>query len=256
MIKRNTDVRAYELYLQGSHIYSHETRERLEACRQKFHEASTVDPEFARAWGYLAYVTMRGVMLGWRPKMEAALAEEYAKRAVSLDPDDYTNYWDLAFVYQCIGRIDLARQQYEKALQLNSNDADLLAEVAEMHVYAGDPQRSIAELRRAMSLNPEVPDWYRWNLGWAYFNARQYEAAVAEIDRIAEMPSHAYLIRAAALEKLNRHEEAEREIRRYLETNTGYDLKMLKQRTAFKAPELEDHWLSAVRAAGLPEAYD
>jgi Flp pilus assembly protein TadD len=131
MIKRSTDVRAYELYLQGSHIYSHETRERLEACRQKFLEASTVDPEFARAWGYLAYVTMRGIMLGWRPKIEAALAEEYAKRAVTLDPDDYINYWDLAFVYQCMGRIDLARRQYEKALQLNSNDADLLAEVAE-----------------------------------------------------------------------------------------------------------------------------
>ena len=185
-----------------AYLLSQESRERLEACRQKFHEASTVDPEFARAWGYLAYVTMRGVMLGWRPKMEAALAEEYAKRAVMLDPDDYTNYWDLAFVHQCMGRIDLARQEYEKALQLNSNDADLLAEVAEMHVYAGDPQRSIAELRRAMSLNPEVPDWYRWNLAWAYFNARQYQAAVAEIDRIAEMPAHAYLIKAAALEKL------------------------------------------------------
>jgi hypothetical protein len=98
MIRRSTDVRAYELYLQGSHIYSHETRERLEACRQKFHEASTVDPEFARAWGYLAYVTMRGVMLGWRPKVEAALAEDMP--CGDPDPDDYTNYWDLAFVYQ------------------------------------------------------------------------------------------------------------------------------------------------------------
>jgi len=153
-------------------------------------------------------------------------------------------------------QFDMAQELYDKAIQLDGNDADLLAEVADMHTYVGEPERSIAELKHAMRLNPIVPDWYRWNLGWAYFNARQYQKAIEEIDRIAEPPGHALLIKAAAYEMLNRHAEAEGYIRRYLETNTGYNLKMLKQRMAIKKPELEEHWLSAVRAAGLPEAYD
>jgi len=256
MNRKPVDVRAYELYLQGTHLYSHETSERLEACRRKFEEAVDRDPNFARAWGYLAYTTMRAVMLGWRPKSDAATAEECAKKAVELDPEDYANYWDLAFVYQGMRQFDLAQQLFDKAIQLDGNDADLLAEVADLHTYAGEPERSIAELKHAMRLNPIVPDWYRWNLGWAYFNARHYESAVEELDRIAELPGHALLIKAAAFEMLKRHNEAEGQIRRYLETNTGYNLKMLKQRMAIKRPELEEHWLSAVRAAGLPEAYD
>jgi Tfp pilus assembly protein PilF len=256
MNRKPVDLQAYELYLQGAHIYSHETSERLEACRQKFEQAIERDPNFARAWGYLAYATMRSVMLGWRPNGDATKAEEYAKKAVELDPDDYANYWDLAFIYQGMRRFDLAEELFDKAIRLDGNDADLLAEVADMHTYVGEPERSIAELHRAMRLNPIVPDWYRWNLGWAYFNARQYESAIRELDKIIEPPGHALLIKAASYQMLDRHTDAEGQIRRYLETNTGYSLRLLKQRMAFKKPEFEQHWLSAVRAAGLPEAYD
>ena len=256
MNRKPVDLQAYELYLQGAHICSHETNERLEACRQKFEQAVERDPNFARAWGYLAYTTMRSVMLGWRPKADAAKAEEYAKKAVELDPEDYANYWTLAFICQSMRRFDLAQELFDKAIKLGGNDADLLAEVADMHTSIGEPERSIAELLQAMRLNPIVPDWYRRNLGWAYFNARQYEAAIRELDKISEPPGHALLIKAASFEMLKRHSEAEQQVQRYLETNTGYNLKLLRQRMAFKKPELEEHWLSAVRAAGLPEAYD
>jgi adenylate cyclase len=35
-------------------------------------------------------------------------------------------------------------------------------------VYAGEPEKAIEEIERAMRLNPYYPDWYLWYLANAY----------------------------------------------------------------------------------------
>ncbi len=57
---------------------------------------------------------------------------------------------------------------------------DLLVEVAEAHVYDGNTKRAFELLDRAV----RVPDWYRWIRAWARFNARDYKAAVDEINKM------------------------------------------------------------------------
>ena len=48
-----------------------------------------------------------------------------------------------------------------RALSLNPNDADLIAEYGDTLTYWGTPQEAITELKRAMKINPLYPDWYR-----------------------------------------------------------------------------------------------
>lgn len=253
MQKNPVDPTAYELYLQGVHAYSIESRDKFDTCRGLFDRATKVDPTFARAWGYLSYMTARGVLQGWLPASTMDEAEELAKKAIGLDPYDYANYWDIAFIHFRRGRFDQAMTEYEKALKLNSNDADLLTEVAALYTGLGEHQKAIEQIHHAMRLNPQVPDWYRWNLGWALYNARQYRQAIDELDHMLESSNYARLIKAAALEQLGQHKQAHDEVTLYLKSEPNYTMAMLRLRFQFKNSADEIHWLEAVQRAGLPE---
>ncbi|MGH7888679.1 MAG: tetratricopeptide repeat protein [Candidatus Binatia bacterium] len=146
MQKNPVDPTAYELYLQGVHAYSLEDRGKFEQCRKLFELATELDPSFARAWGYLSYMTARGAVLGWLPALAMAEAEILAKKAIQLDPYDYANYWDMAFIHFHRERYNQAIEEYEKALRLNSNDADLLAEVADLYTSLGQCEKAIDQI--------------------------------------------------------------------------------------------------------------
>jgi adenylate cyclase len=246
-------VTAYECYLRGIHCYSHESAERLAACRAFFEEAVKLDPEFGRAWGYLAYTTMRGVIHGWIETEARDTALEYARRAVQLDQMDYYTHWDLAFVLWNLHSFNQGLNEYRRAVSLNPNDADLLAEMAETLAYWGEPAEGVRQLRRAMQINPFFPDWYRWNLGWALFSTHAYEESLAELGQISDLPNNVRLIMAADYICLGKSAEAEAAVAAYLQHEPDYTLEKLRWRTAFKRPEDEQHWLDAVRQAGLPE---
>jgi adenylate cyclase len=253
VLRRGTTVStAYECYLRGAHCYSHESAERLEICRGLFEEATRLDPEYARAWGYLAYTTMRAVIHGWLAPEAGETALARARKAVEFDPFDYANHWDLAFVLWNLHHFGQALTEYRRAISLNPNDADLLAEMAETLAYWGEPQEAVRQLRKAMQINPFHPDWYRWNLGWALFSARQYEDSLAELAQMSELPSNVHLIMAADHVRLRQHVEAAAAVTAFLQREPGYTLARLKMRTAFRRPEDEQHWLDAVREAGLP----
>ena len=135
-------------------------------------------------------------------------AESYARRAVELAPDDYSVHSDLAFVHLNRGEFERAHSEYERACQLNRNDPDLLCEMAEMKIYFGHADEAVTLITNAMELNPYFPDWYRWNLGWAYFTAKRYDEALLEYGRMFKPPNDLHLSVAAALAHSGRVTEA------------------------------------------------
>lgn len=252
MHKDPVEIGAYEAYLRGAYLYSIETQEDLARCRAQFERATQLDPSFARAWGYLAYMAVQSWIAGWADAGVLAGAEEHARRAVALDPNDYANHWDLAVVYLNTRRFDMARDEFERAAGLNPNDADLLAEMAETLVFAGESGLALEQLAEAMRRNPFHPDWYRWVLGWALFNSERFAEALAELDRMNRPPQLVDLLRAGCLAKLGKPAEAQAALKRFLAYRPGWSLAKEKARITFQRPEDEARWLGAVAAAGLP----
>ncbi len=248
-----TSLSAYDHYLRGVDSYSHETAEALESCRCCFERATELDPNFARAWGYLAYMTMRGVINGWRPESDQDKALSYARRAAQIDPYDYYNHWDVAFVLWNRGSFPQAIERYRRALSLNANDADLLAEFGDTLVYAGEPEEGIALMRRAMAINPLCPDWYRWNMAFALFMIDDFEGSLSESAQILTPHSNVQLIAAASHAMLDQRDQARRLLHEFMSENPDYTLSMLRRRTSFRRPEDERKWLDAVREAGLKD---
>lgn len=254
MLKPKINMTAYDYYLEGVHQFSWASREALQQSREKFRKATQIDPRFARAWGYLAYCEVRSVLCGWQSAEAIAQAEEYARHAIELGPADYANHWDLAFVLLNEGHFDRALAEYDRAYQLNPNDADLLAEIAEMRIYVGQPQEAVRLIRRAMTLNPHFPDWYLWNLGWAFYHEKRYDDALREFARMSEPQNDIWLFVAAAHAQLGNREEAEVALKTFLQNrNAPYTIADAKKRGNFRRKEDEEHWIDGLRKAGLQD---
>ena len=87
-------------------------------------------------------------------------------------------------------------QPYERAIELNPNDADVLGNMADAVTAMGQPERAVGQLQRAIRLNPCHPDWYLWHLGDAQFNLGRYEEAIGTLTRMRD-PTEAHRLLAA-----------------------------------------------------------
>jgi tetratricopeptide (TPR) repeat protein len=82
-----------------------------------------------------------------------------------------------------------ARLAYERALELAPNSA--YAHDAYGILYfspMGRHQEAIAELRRAVELDPAAVSWLL-DLGWVYYMAHQYDLAIEYLERVLELES-------------------------------------------------------------------
>jgi Tfp pilus assembly protein PilF len=79
----------------------------------------------------MAAVLINDLQNGWseNPQKSLKLTLEFAKKSYALDPNDYKAHWILGLVYLNLRDFDLAIAEYERALALNSNDADFLGSV-------------------------------------------------------------------------------------------------------------------------------
>jgi adenylate cyclase len=270
-MRGTTNPEAFRVYLEGERLFSVVARESMEQSRHRFRHASELDPKFARAWGWRSYCHVRSVLRGWLPEAELAHAGQWAERAVELDPLDYATHWDLGFHRLNTRRFEEAKRSYEQGINLYDNGTDfldrkpgLLAEAAEAYLHSGDAATAIALLERAM----RIPDWYRWNLGWAYYQAKRYDEALGMLlsmrsrpgDR-AYVPETALFIAAAYYRKamaLNSEghmdmaathmDLANDEIRRFKVEHPNFRLEdAVAHRSRFQNKDDEDHWAEALR---------
>jgi TolB-like protein/class 3 adenylate cyclase/Tfp pilus assembly protein PilF len=248
------NANAYDHYLKGRQLFYAYTQDAVESAKSEFSEAIRLDTNFAQAYGWLGYVYLAEVQEGWATNVEKnlTLALQFATKGVELAPDDYYTHWNLASIYA--GRKDMASalEEYNKALALNSNDPDMLAEMADMLSYRGEADKAIDQIERAKELNPKYPDWYDWSLGFAHFQERQYTEAVAALKRMRDPPNTAYVLLVACKAKLGQATPRDEIMRRLLSKDPQWTPDHLT-RFPFVKPEDEQHYLDALAAAGIPE---
>ncbi|MCH8150042.1 MAG: hypothetical protein IH987_19025, partial [Planctomycetes bacterium] len=271
--KKTDDVNAYDAFQRGAQVYlarlnhAHETDEGLKESRSWFEKAIELDPNYARAWGWLAYTSANSWLEGWSDKESLEKAEEFARKAVALDPDDYDTHWSLAFVLSHKGNPDQALSEYNDALNLNPNDPNMLVEMSETLLYIGEHQQCIDQIKHAMVINPHFPEWYRWDLGWAYHHAKEYQESNLELNKIVSPNNEVRLIMAANYARIasayietnepsraaEATEQAATAMKLFLEKRSDWTVEKERRKVSFKNSEDEEHWIDGVRKAGLPE---
>jgi TolB-like protein/DNA-binding winged helix-turn-helix (wHTH) protein/tetratricopeptide (TPR) repeat protein len=246
--------RAFQLGRQTFYLYRNKP-ENIKA-RGLFEEALDHDPDFAMAHAMLAWTHVFDAVNGWTSDRAAALrrAEETAQRAIAEDPDIPLSYFITGLVFRERGEYVKAMVEAEKAIALDPNYANAHVLLATLFYYAGRPAESVERLKQAMRLNPHHPFNYQFHLGQAYFVLRDYDKAIeALLSGVESNPAserlHIWL--AAAYAQAGRMEDAGWEAEQVRILNPDFSLAAIAEAFPFKDPGDRDHFVGALRKAGL-----
>ena len=247
-----SDVQAYGLILRGQYLTSQFRRESVAHARRLFEQAAETDPDYARSYASMS----RAFNLDWRyqwsdsPQKRLVEAIELARAAVDRDPYDSRGYAELAFALLYNKDYGASLAAYERALNLNPNDADLLAEAGDALTYLGDAPRAEKLIMRAMRLNPYYPDWYLWYLADAYFDMTDYEKAITAVKKMSDRAEGQRLL-ASSYAHLGMMPEAKYHANEVLRIHPGFSISHWKNVLPHKDSGKMENFVEGLRKAGL-----
>ena len=251
--KRPTELDAYDCVLRARRYTVSLSADVHAESRDLLEKAIELDPSYADARALLANVYLAEHRFEANPRPDPiGRALLMAQEATRLDPQNaYAHCW-LAIVHFFRGENELFEIEAGRALALNPNDPETLADIGHYLAFMGEFERGIELSGRARTLNPLHPGWYHFSFARYRYDRREYEAALAEVERI-NMP-HFYwmhLLNAAALGQLQRPEAAA-SLQRIFELKPDFSARAELQKWNAKAGDLE-HLLDGLRKAGLQE---
>jgi adenylate cyclase len=215
LAKRPDNLDAYDLVLRGRAALLRLSRSENRNARQLFEQALRLDPDYAAAYAWLgeAYNDMAG--FGWTefPADMLGRAEEVARKALSLDPENLAAYRVLSRMHSAALQYELALVEIDRAIALNPSDSESHAARGNALLWVGRIDEAIVALETAFSLNSNLPADDAFHLGLAYYLSRRLEDAVRFLEREAlRNPDYIYtsVVLAAAYGQLGRAADAQR----------------------------------------------
>jgi eukaryotic-like serine/threonine-protein kinase len=237
---------AYNLYLKGRYFYHRAGEASLRKSIEFFQRVLLLEPGHAKAYagtadcycrlsddwmspdeGYPQARAMAQRALQSDPDLPEALsalakvhawyewdfaaAEQLLRRAVSLAPNDAEIHWTFGSVLPAVGQLGEALAEMRKALALNPLDPAYARWVARFQLYAGDFQGVVEQGEKIIELDDKYVLGYV-DVGSAFLGLGRPETALEWYQRGQRLESSArsydvFIVRALA--QLDRREEAE-----------------------------------------------
>src|SRR6266478_3572711 len=159
--KPTNNPAAYDAYLRGRAVEAGSLdKSNMERAIQSYQEAVKLDPSFVPAWVRLSCVQSESFWVGVDPSPERlAAAKVAADRALALDPNLPETHLALGY-YRYYGQHDFAGAlaEFQQAEQGLPNNLDVIRGIALIQRRLGHWDEAIAELRRAVEIDPRNID--------------------------------------------------------------------------------------------------
>jgi adenylate cyclase len=215
LAKRPENLDAYDLVLRGRAALLRLSRSDNREARQLFEQALRLDPNYAAAYAWLGLAYRYMATLGWTefPDDMLARAEEVARKALSLDPENVAAYQVLSRVHTVRLQYDMALAETDRALALNLSDWESHAARGDALLWMGRIDEANAQLEIAFALNSNLSAADAFALGLAYYLSGRLDAAVRVLEReVLRDPDYIYnsVLLAAAYGQLGRTADAQR----------------------------------------------
>jgi adenylate cyclase len=253
-----TSAEAYDLLLRGIERFNRRTRETNTEARDLFTRAAILDPEYARAYANIALTYGTEVNRNWAQDQERStrLGLEFAEKALAIDDRIPQIYMTRSLLYLSQRQHQTAIEAAQRTIEVHPNYADGHATMAFIQSFSGQLEAALESLVRAKQINPQGTGVYLEIEGRVLFLLERYDDALSILEEAVQRNpalGRVHLILAATYAELGQPEEAAWSVVEALSISPDISLAKERRGTNYmRASDLE-HYIEALRKAGLPE---
>ncbi len=253
-----TNPQAYDTLLRGLQHYQRFTPEDIREARALFTKAAELDPDYARAYANVALTYASDININLVRDREYAIAEglKYAEKAFELDPSLPQVYSTRSLLYLAQRSHDAAVEAARRTVEVHPNYGDGYAILAFVQSFAGDLDDALRAIRRAKEIDPQYSYILLSVEGRILFLMNRYDEAKAVLEEsVSRNPAFplGQLSLAAVYAALGQQDDAEWAVQEALLVDPNITLEAVRRESNYRRPEDLEHYLGALRAAGLPE---
>jgi serine/threonine protein kinase/tetratricopeptide (TPR) repeat protein len=204
LVKRPLDnVEAYELYLRASRDIERFREDALDRALQYLQNGVDLVGDNALLYSAMAYVFFQYVNIGAKQEDYVAKAEEYARKALALEPDFPKAQVVLGLVNCAFkGNQQQAVWHFKKALSVSPNDPQALIWLADVcGEYVGKGAAAHALLDRLTQVDPLNPDGFVIR-GLTYLYEARFDLALEQFRKSNELDPGNIAARACRIQAL------------------------------------------------------
>jgi tetratricopeptide (TPR) repeat protein len=252
------DLQAWEYYHLGiAHFFKFTGPDNRKA-QELLAKARALDPNFGDAHAWWAYAVVLGTVYWDTEQSPALLDGALAATMRALETDDQN-----AVFYALKARVQLARGEYESAIEGNKIAVELNPSFAAAHCgfadslnYLGHYEEAIGRFEKAIALSSNDPQrWAFFTYGaLAFILKKDFERAVEWTERASEIPNRQYWTlahKAVALAYLGRTDEAKRALAATIAEQPEFSIAFARRKMYFlKRPEQLALYLEGLKRAG------
>lgn len=252
---------AYDCYLRGLSLTYVGVRESSEEALRLFYRAIELDPGFATPYGLAARCYSNRVDQGWivDRDWEATEIRRLAARVADIGRDDALALCSAghALVRACHDH-EAGEDLLDRAIALNPNMSVCWRQRAFASLFAGEHEKAIEQIGRALRLNPLDPQIAASELLMAsalLLLGRHDEALDWAKRSHRHDPNSVVSLRvlASANAFVGSLEEARRTAQKIRQLDPTLTLSRARAFSPFRRPEDLSKWIEGIRLAGLPE---
>jgi adenylate cyclase len=237
------------------------TKEGNIRARRLLEKAVTLDPEYVRAWVWLAFLHWFDARFGWSDSPQESIRQTsiIAQKVLALDDTSPEAHALMGCIHLYLREYEQAIKEAEGAVTLGPSHASVHAIAAHIFRFSGKFEEAIAMIKKAMRLQPYVPGWYLMELGMNYYCLGRYREAseIAEqFRRLAQSREEgmlwaAYLMLAMNYSRLGRNQEARLAAEELIRLNPDFNLEMDRAYSFYKDPQVLERQHEDLSKTGL-----
>ncbi len=210
------NVEAYEEFLRGRDnfarfIFRTVSNEDCDAAINNFKHAIELDPQFALAYSGLGACYANRVFKGLGDPEDYTYAESAFSKAFKYDPNVSEARVLMIMIYMARGEKKKARSEIELLKKQFPNEAPLYFVKGVMHRLDGEYDESLKSFERLSRFDPAARVISSYNRARIFLYKKDYEKALAELDRGAKQePNHPLIkvFRSAVLFYMGQKQDA------------------------------------------------
>lgn len=243
---------ATPLTLMAEHLTRQFQQRANERARQLALKACRVDPMSARGHAVLSRTHHLDGRYAWTsdPKRSIERAVEFAERAIQLDPLEAWGHAEIGMNGHIQRNYEKAHAAYRRALDINPNDPDILADFSHFLISDGEAEQAIELLGMAIHLRPDRAAMYRYYLACAFNILGEDEMVVSLLSKSGDNHEGHRLL-AASYARLGMPDQSAHHAELAMKAHPNFSLAHWRTVLPHRDPAIRARIIEGLERAGL-----